>query len=183
MWAGKWTIMQEGFYISSWTVYASWSSYCILQLFQKTFYCNDNKTTEFENIDSKHSSSASVIFYELIDLWVLDSNGSLIAPMALEHSLHPINNMWVGRCVSPWWSLFSSRKSVLIYIYICLYVCILKTSSGYRAYIYRRMECRSVLVKLHPITFYRTGFRECAIFVLNATSFFLWFHQLCLALW
>ena len=56
--------------------------------------------------------------------------GSLTAPMALAHPLHPIDNrssnrrrnMWVGWCVSSWWPLFPSRSSVLIYIYI--YICI-----------------------------------------------------------
>ena len=40
--------------------------------------------------------------------------GSLIAPMALAHPLHPIDNrsrnkhqnLWVGWCVSSWWPLF-----------------------------------------------------------------------------
>ena len=40
----------------------------------KTFHCNDNTITEFEMIDSKNSSTAYVIWYELIDLLVLDSN-------------------------------------------------------------------------------------------------------------
>ena len=40
----------------------------------KNVYSNENKTVEFEIIDSKHSSTACVIFYELIDLWVFDSN-------------------------------------------------------------------------------------------------------------
>ena len=52
--------------------------------------------------------------------------GSLIAPMALAHPLHSIDNrsrnrrrnLWVGWCVSSWWLLFPSRSSVLIYIYI-----------------------------------------------------------------
>ena len=35
---------------------------------KKTFYCNDNNFTEFEIIDSKVSSIAYVIFYELIYL-------------------------------------------------------------------------------------------------------------------
>ena len=54
--------------------------------------------------------------------------GSLIAPMALAHPLHSIDNrsrnrhwkLWVGWCVSSWWLLFPSRSSVLIYIYICI---------------------------------------------------------------
>ena len=59
-------------------------------------------------------------------------DGSLIAPMALAHPLHPIDNrsrnkrrnLWVGRCVSCWWPWFPSRSSVLIYmyIYICMYI-------------------------------------------------------------
>ena len=56
--------------------------------------------------------------------------GSLIAPMALAHPLHPIDNrsrnrhrnLWVGWCVSSWWPLSSSRSSVLIYIYIYVYI-------------------------------------------------------------
>ena len=44
-----------------------------LSLVPKTFYCNDNKITEFEIIDSKNSSTAYVILYALIDLWVFDS--------------------------------------------------------------------------------------------------------------
>ena len=47
--------------------------------------------------------------------------GSLIAPMALAHPLHPIDNrsrnrrrnLWVGWCVSSWWPLLPSRSSVL----------------------------------------------------------------------
>ena len=57
---------------------------------KKTFYCNDNTITEFGIIDSKNSSTAYVILYELIDTWLLDS-GSLIAPMALVHPLHPMS--------------------------------------------------------------------------------------------
>ena len=66
--------------------------------------------------------------------------GSLIAPLALAHPLHPIHNrsrnkhqnLWVGRCVSSWWPWFPSRSSVLIiYIYMhSLYV------FCYRTYIY-----------------------------------------------
>ena len=41
---------------------------------KKTFYCNDHTITEFGIIDSKDSSTAYVILYELIDIWFLDSN-------------------------------------------------------------------------------------------------------------
>ena len=52
--------------------------------------------------------------------------GSLIAPIALAHPLHPIDNrsrnrhrnLWVGWRVSSWWPMFPSRSSVFIYIYI-----------------------------------------------------------------
>ena len=105
-----------------------------LSFVAKTFYCPDNKITEFKMIDSKHSSTAYVILYELIDLWVLDSNRR------------------VGRCVSSWWPLFPPRNSVSIYL--CL--CILYTSSGNMTYIYIQKRCRPVLLKLRPITVYRT---------------------------
>ena len=38
-----------------------------------------------------------------------------------------------------------------------------------------KFTTRSVLVKLHPITVYRTVFRECKVDWLNATVCFLWF--------
>ena len=41
--------------------------YCIYQLLPKTFYCNNNTITGFGVIDSKNSSIAYVILYELID--------------------------------------------------------------------------------------------------------------------
>ena len=98
--------------------------------------------------------------------------GSLIAPMALAHSLHPIDNrsrnrrrnLWVGWCVSSWGTLFPSRSSVLIYIYIYIYMHFLYEFC-YRMYIYMQQECHSVLVKLHPITFYRTVFLGSAQFL------------------
>ena len=49
-----------------------------------------------------------------------------------------------------------SRPEALWYMY--LYICILYTSSVIGTYIYIKQECRSVLVELHPITFYRTVF-------------------------
>ena len=55
--------------------------------------------------------------------------GSLIAPMALAHPLHPIDNrsrnrrrnLWVGWCGASWWPLFPSRSCVNKYIYALLY--------------------------------------------------------------
>ena len=102
--------------------------------------------------------------------------GSLIAPMALAHPLHPIDNrsrnkrrnLWVGRCVSSWWPWFPSRSSVLIYIYIYMHSLY---EFCYRTYIQR--ESHSVLAKLHPITIYRIVFLGSAR--LNATFCFLSF--------
>ena len=64
---------------------------------------------------------------------------------------------WRPSCLGP---------NVLIYIH--LYVFILYSNSVYRTYTYIHKECRSVLVKLHPITVYRTGFGECAVPVFMA---------------
>ena len=94
--------------------------------------------------------------------------------MALAHHLHPIDNrsrnrrrnLWVGWCVSSWWPLFPSRSSVLIYIYIFIYICVHSLYEFcYRTYIYIQQECHSVLVKLHPITFYRAVFLVSARFL------------------
>ena len=38
----------------------------IIPLSKKTFYCNDSKITEFEMIDTKKSSTAYVVMYNLI---------------------------------------------------------------------------------------------------------------------
>ena len=102
-----------------------------LLIVAKTFYCNDHKITEF-GIPDKNSCTAYIILY----IWIYmifgleQEGGSLIAPMALAHLLHPIDNrsrnkrrnLWVGRCVSSWWPWFPSRSSVLIYIYVYVYI-------------------------------------------------------------
>ena len=97
----------------------------------KAFYCNDHTITEFRIIDSKNSSNAYVILYELIDTWVLDSN-SRVGVWSLPWRWHILCiPLTTGRgtgetCgvddVSSWWPLFPSRSSVLIYIYIYVYM-------------------------------------------------------------
>ena len=52
------------------------------------------------------------------------------------------------------------KLCVNIYIYVCVCVCVLYMSS-----VIWRQECHSVLVKLHPITFYRTVFLGSARFL------------------
>ena len=101
--------------------------------------------------------------------------GSLIAPMALAHPLHPIDNrsrnkrrnLWVGRCVSSWWPWFPSRNSVLIYIYICMYI-------PYTSSVIGRIYNGSVIQYWRSCTPSRS-IGECAVPGLNATFCFLWF--------
>ena len=103
--------------------------------------------------------------------------GSLIAPMALAHPPHPIDNrsrnkrrnLWVGRCVSSWWPWFPSRSSVLIYvyIYICMYI-------PYTSSVIGRIYNGSVIQYWRSCTPSRS-IGECAVPGLNATFCFLWF--------
>ena len=98
----------------------------------KNIYCNDHTTTEFGIIDSKNSSTAYVILYELIDIWFLDRRvGVWSLQWRWRHILSiPLTkgwgtaaeNLWVGLYVASWWPLFPSRSSVLIYIYIWIYM-------------------------------------------------------------
>ena len=108
------------------------------------------------------------------DLGLEQEGTSLIAPMALAHPLHAIDNrsrnrcrnLWVGWCVSSWWLLFPSRSSVLIYIYIYAF------SIG-RLYTYNRsvIQCWWSCTPSHSIGL--PG--ECAVPGLNAIFCFLWF--------
>ena len=103
--------------------------------------------------------------------------GSLIAPMALAHPLHPIDNrsrnkrrnLWVGRWVSFWWPWFPSRSSVLIYMYIhiCMYI-------PYTSSVIGRIYNGSVIQYWRSCTPSRS-IGECAVPGLNATFCFLWF--------
>ena len=69
----------------NWNCHFAASIYCC-----KTFYYDDHTITEFGIIDSKNSSTAYVIIYELIDTWFLDSN------------------RWVGVWSLPWrWHILS----------------------------------------------------------------------------
>ena len=96
---------------------------------KNTFYCNDHTITEFGIIDNKN-----LLYCICYTVWIdwhmifelKQEDGSLIAPMALLHPLHPIDNrsrngrrnLWVRWYVSSWWPLFLSGGSVLIYIYM-----------------------------------------------------------------
>ena len=108
--------------------------------------------------------------------------GSLIAPMALAHPLHPIDdrsrnkrrNLWVGRCVSSWWPWFPSRSSVLIYMYIYMYI-------PYTSYVIGRISNGSVIQYWRSCTPSRS-IGECAVPGLNAILCFLWFTNCVLLL-
>ena len=106
-------------------------------------------------------------------------SGSLIAPMALAHPLHPIDNrsrnkrrnLWVGWCVSSWWPWFPSRRSVFIYIYIYIYIYI-----PYMSVIQYWRSCtpsRSIGLYFWGV---RGSWAECHFL-------FSLVYQLCLALW
>ena len=93
--------------------------------------------------------------------------GSFIAPMALVHPLHPIDNrsrnrrrnLWVGWCVSSLWPLFPSGSSVLIYLYIYICICI---------YIY-------ILFYMSPV-FFGISIVSCfLIIVLYQDAFDFWY--------
>ena len=119
---------------SSWTVYTFRSLYCIYQLLQKTFYCNDHTITEFGIIDSKNSSTAYVILYELIGTWFLDSNRR-VGVWSLSWRWHILSiPLTTGRgtgaetcgldVVFPPDYLCSRPEALClyIYIYICIYI-------------------------------------------------------------
>ena len=62
------------------------------------------------------------------------------------------------------WLKFQCQK-LCVNIYICIYICVYAFSSYVIWHIYIQQECHSVLVKLHPITFYRTVFLGIAQFL------------------
>ena len=103
--------------------------------------------------------------------------GSLIAPMALAHPLHPTDNrsrnkrrnLWVGRCVSSWWPWFPSRSFVLIYMYIYMCMHIPYTSS-----VIGRIYNGSVIQYWRSCTPSRS-IGKCAVPGLSAIFCFLWF--------
>ena len=161
----------------------------LLIVAKKTFYCNDHKITEF-GITDKNSSTAYIVLYKWIDTWFFGLEqevGSLIAPMALAHPLHPIDNrsrnkrrnLWIGRCVSSWRPWFPSRSSVLIYMYIFIYIYIyiyiyICMYIPYTSSVIGRIYNGSVIQYWRGCTPSRS-IGECAVPGLNATFCFLWF--------
>ena len=94
---------------------------------EKTFYCNDHTITEFGIIDSKTPLLRMLYYMSWLMLFGLEQEGgSLIAPMALAHPLHPIDNrsrnrrrnLWVGWCFLLMTFVPVQKLCVNIYIYI-----------------------------------------------------------------
>ena len=121
-----------GNYRSSWTVYTFWSLYCIYQFLQRNILLQWSHNYGVWNYWQQ--KLLYCICYTIGIDWHMifgleQEGGSLIAPMALAHPLHSIDNrlrnrrrnLWVGWCVSSWWLLFPSRSSVLINVYIFLF--------------------------------------------------------------
>ena len=98
-----------------------------LSVDQKVINGHENFNDSHNYHDENHDEIEFYLLHMLYYMnWLTQEGGSLIAPMALAHPLHPIDNrsrnrrrnLWVGWCVSSWWPLFPSRSSVLIYIYM-----------------------------------------------------------------
>ena len=119
-----------------------------------------------------------VILYELIDTWFLDSNRR-VGVWSLPWRWHILSiPLTTGRGTGApkpvgWMMCFLlmtlvpvHKLCVNIYIYIHTYIYMhFLYEFCYRTYIYIQQECHSVLVKLHPITFYRTVFLGSAQFL------------------
>ena len=103
--------------------------------------------------------------------------GSSVAPMALVHPLHPIDNrsrnkrrnLWVGWCVSSWWPSVLIYMCIYIYIYIYIYMYI-----PYMSSVIGRIFHGSVIQYWRSCTPSRS-IGECAVPGLNGTFCFLWF--------
>ena len=109
----------------------TWSPWIQHLGYQRPFHCNDSKIREFEMIDTKNSSTANVVIYELLTEWFLGQNrrmGVLITPIALSHPLHHIRsrsrdkrrNLRVRRCVASWLHWFWTVNSIY-YMHIIYY--------------------------------------------------------------
>ena len=100
--------------------------------------CEKHSIATITQLRSLELLTANFLYCICYTIWIdwykifgLEQEGwCLIVPMALAHSLHPIDNRsrnkrrnpGVGWWVSSWWPLFPSRSSGLIYIYICIYI-------------------------------------------------------------
>ena len=94
---------------------------------KQTFYCNDHTITEFGIIDSKNSSAAYVILYELIDTWFLDSefdrshDAGTSSPshwqQVEEQALRPVGWMMCFLLMT-----FVPARKLCVNIYVCIFL-------------------------------------------------------------
>ena len=158
----------------NWLDYYTFRSfYCIYQLLQKTFYRNDHTITEFGIIDNKNSYTAYVILYELIDTWFWTrtwgwefdcSHGAGTSSPSHWQQVEEQAPKPVGWMICFLLMTFVPVRKLCVYIYIYIYMHFLYEFC-YRTNIYIQQECHSVLVKLAPITFYKTVFLGSAQFL------------------
>ena len=147
----------------------------------KIYYCNDHTITEFGITESKNSSTAYVILYELIDTWFLDSNRR-VGVWSLPWRWHILSiPLTTGRGTSaetcglddvfPPDDLGSHPDALCLYIYIYIYIYI-----PYMSVIQYWRSCtpsRSIGLYFWGV---RGSWAECHFL-------FSLVYQLCLALW
>ena len=145
----------------------------------QTLYCNDHTITEFGIIDSKNSSTAYVMLYEVTDTWFWDSNS------------------WVGVRSHPWrWHILSiipfttgrgtgAETCGLDDVFPPDDLCSRPEALCYYIYIYiLSSESKTQLVNQRKLNSYRI----CIYILYYIYAYSIWVlfplvYQLCLALW
>ena len=160
---------------------------------KKTFYCNDHTITEFGIIDSKNSSTAYIILYELIETlfwnrtggWEFDRThgAGTSSPshwqQVEEQALKPVG--WVISFLLM--TFVPVQKLCVIYIYIYVYICIFYMSSLIgRIYTYNRSVIQYwwSCTPSHSIGLHFWGVRGSWV---ECHFLFSLVYQLCIALW
>ena len=109
------------------------------------FYCNDNKITKFDIVDSKNSTSVYVILYWLTyEFWTRTGGWDFHYLLWLWHILATL--LMAARGISaetcglgdvfPSDDLCCRPEILCWYIYMYIFVCIMYASSGYMTYIH-----------------------------------------------
>ena len=156
------------FLVSGWHVFGSVSQVCF-GISVSNFLC-----MSFVAV-GRSLTIVSYVAFKIAALWFWTMPPSPIGrgyPSPIDNrSRNKRRNLWVGRCVSSWWPWFPSRNSVLIYMYIYVYI-------PYTSSVIGRIYNGSVIQYWRSCTPSRS-IGECAVPDLNAILCF----QLCLALW
>ena len=86
--------------------YFSFNLACAIQLYLQ-YICNCNM----------------FIINRRVGVWSLPWHWHILSILIDNRSRNRRRNLWVGWCVSSWWTLFPSRSSVIyLYIYIYIYI-------------------------------------------------------------